>query len=124
MKKVVLCAAAGALAVSGLVPALAGSKIETKTDAVTNGVAIVEAKGSDATFGGPGIAKLVKNGKVLKTDAFNFQKNEIGGKGGIGYPKALYADKDGDCKLIHKFKGTDKYAASKGDMNVKCRKPE
>jgi len=123
MKKLVLSVAAGAIAVAGLVPAMAGSKAETKTQVITNGVSYVEAKGSNAQFGGPGIAKLVKNGKVLKTDDFNFQKNEID-KGGLGYPKALYADKDGDCKLIHKFKGTSKYAASKDDMTVKCRKPE
>ena len=123
MRKIVLSAAAAVIAVSGLVPALAGGKAETKTQVLTNGVAYVEAKGSDAKFGGPGIAKLVKNGKTLKTDDFNFKANDFD-KGGLGYPKALYADKDGDCKLIHKFKGTSKYAASKDDMTVKCRKPE
>ena len=126
MRKVVLCVATGAVALTGsLLPASAGSRKDTKTSIETNGFAYLEVKGDpNQKVGGPGIAKLRKNGNILKTDPFTFEKNSIGGGGGLGYFKELYADKDGKCSLFVKYKGNDDYAPSTDTMEVTCRKPE
>ena len=118
MKKLALCVAAGAVLV-GALPAMAA--MGTSTEVLSHSVGYVKAYGSDAAFGGPGVAKLKKDGKVLKTDSFQFQKAPLDGKGGVGYFKDLYADKDGTCILLVKFKGTDKYAPSKDTKAFKCR---
>ena len=124
MRKVIGCVAAAVIALGAVVPAGAAGT-ETETEIIDRGTAYVSAKVSNNPFGGPGVAKLKKNGKVLKQDPFTFQGNELGPDGGgLGYPKELYADKDGTCTLMMKFKGTSNYAPSKDSKAVKCRKPQ
>ena len=125
MKKLAISAVAGAIAMVGIVPGPAFAAIATKVEIAGRSAATVKPKDAPKEmFHGPGVAKLKKNGNVLKSDPFTFDDNTYEDNGGLGFFKELYADKPGDCVLLVKFKGNDKYAASKDTKTVKCRKPE
>lgn len=122
MKRVLVGAVAGLMALGGgMFPAEAAGKTDTKTTVVTNGVAIVEAKGSNAAVSGPGVAKLRKNGETIRRKSITFDKNDLGEGGGISYFDGLKKDVNGNCSLLVKYLGNSKFNASKDTISVVCK---
>jgi len=110
MKKLVLLAAA-AVAMSGaMLPAGAATKKATDTYVATNGVAGVHAVSDESlTVNGPGKAILKKkvdgNWVTKHSEEIKFTEN-------LAFFDSLVLGSKGDCKVVAKYLGNAKYAAS------------